>query len=97
MVRAKLTCSYIQDRTFDYGQGGKYPTRIVRFDCSYDDKIPEDQRFQKATPSGFIEMQIDNEAALAQLQPGKSFYVDFTPVEAASPAVVTPENSTQEC
>lgn len=50
------------------------------FRCSYDDTIPEDQKFCKATPSGEIRMQIDNPAALQQLTIGKSYYVDFTEV-----------------
>jgi hypothetical protein len=76
-----MQCSYVQDKVSNYGHGQGAPVKIVRFDCIYDNSVPEDQRFQKATPSGFIEMQIDNESALAQLHPGKSYYVDFTPVE----------------
>lgn len=47
----------------------------------YDESIPEDQRFQKATPSGSFTMQIDNPAAAEQLELGKFFYIDLTPVE----------------
>jgi len=48
--------------------------------CTYDDKIPEDQRFQKATPSGIIELDVDNPAAINQMVIGAAYYVDFTPV-----------------
>ena len=77
-TRAKMKCSFV--RTSDYG-AGLTQYKIVRFDAQYDQSIPEDQRFQKATPTGHIEMQIDNPAALEQLIPGKYYYVDFSPVE----------------
>ncbi|MDE2103554.1 MAG: hypothetical protein KGL39_40315 [Patescibacteria group bacterium] len=50
------------------------------FRCEYDQKVAEDVSFQKATPSGFAEYQIDNPKAAEQLVIGKSYYVDFTPV-----------------
>ena len=60
--------------------GGK----TLRFETRYDDKIPEDQRFQKATPSGHAELMIDNPAALAQFEIGKDYYVDFVPAPKSS-------------
>lgn len=77
MVRAKMHCQSIQ--TTDCGYGTQY--QFVNFSTVYDPNIPEDQRFQKATPCGDIKMQIDNPEALKQFQPGKSYYVDFTPAE----------------
>jgi hypothetical protein len=54
------------------------------FRCEYDPKlIAEDVSFQKATPSGCAEFQIDNPKAAEQLVIGKSYYVDFTPVSGA--------------
>lgn len=51
------------------------------FRCEYDPQlIAEDASFQKATPSGHAEFQIDNPKAADQLVIGKSYYVDFTPV-----------------
>jgi hypothetical protein len=50
------------------------------FRCVYDQKIAEDLSFQKATPSGFAEFQIDNPKAAEQLVIGQHYYVDFTPV-----------------
>ncbi|CAK0236000.1 Uncharacterised protein [Burkholderia pseudomallei] len=52
------------------------------FNCEYDNDIPEDQRFQKATPSGMLELQIDNPAAIEQLVIGKAYYFDMTPAAA---------------
>lgn len=71
-VRAKMTLSSVTEHTW----GGK----TLKFSTVYDAAIPEDQRFQKATPSGAIEMQVDNPAALAQFTLGKSYYVEFTEV-----------------
>ena len=56
------------------------------FRCVYDQKIAEDISFQKATPSGFAEYQIDNPKAAEQLVIGQDYYVDFTPVTPGAPA-----------
>jgi len=56
------------------------------FEPRYDTSIPEDQRFQKCTPSGRFEMLVDNPLALAQFELGKEYYFDATPAEAAAPA-----------
>lgn len=77
-VRAKLRLSNIRT---DQWHKDLPPQKTLRFDAQYDDSIPEDKRFQKATPSGHCELQIDNEAAVAQFEVGKSYYVDFTPAE----------------
>lgn len=55
--------------------------RKVVMTPQYDNSIEEDRRYAKATPTGRIEIQIDNPAALAALPIGKQFYVDFTPAE----------------
>jgi hypothetical protein len=41
---------------------------------------PEDNTYAAATPSASIEMFVSNAAAFESLPLGKSFYVDFTPV-----------------
>mgnify|MGYP003396251839 CR=1 FL=1 len=71
MVRAKLVLQEITDCSW----GGKR----IKFQTQYDSSIPEDQRFQKATPTGSAEFQIDNPAALEQFKLGETYYVDFTP------------------
>lgn len=68
-VRAKL---HLKSMT-THEWGGK----TLRFETRYDDTIPEDLRFQKATPSGHVELQIDNPAALEQFALGEDYYVDF--------------------
>jgi hypothetical protein len=55
----------------------------LKFNAEYDASIPEDQRFQKATPwGGQFEMQCDNPVANAQFELGKPYYFDITPASA---------------
>lgn len=46
-----------------------------------DDGTPENEKFNKATPCGELKMSITNPTAMGFLQPGKEYYLDFTPVE----------------
>lgn len=70
-TRAKFQCNWVQD----HGQGGKRVQLGVVY-CKVEGT--ENRDFTKATPSGHIEMQIDNPAAAVQFVPGKQYYVDFT-------------------
>lgn len=79
VVRAKFTVMQIVETRFGPAPEAAYKTVIL--EPRYDQTIPEDVRFLIATPSGRMEMRIDNPPALAQFVPGKSFYVDFTLVE----------------
>lgn len=56
------------------------------FNCEYDTSTAEDQRFQKATPTGMAEFVIDNPAAIEQLVIGKAYYFDMTPADDPKPA-----------
>ncbi len=78
-VRAKFTVTQIVETRFGATPEQAYKTVIL--EPRYDQSIPEDVRFLVATPSGRMEMRIENPAALEQFVPGKSFYVDFTPAE----------------
>ena len=53
-------------------------TKQVKLAAVSGDGIPENARFHKYTPSGQIEMTIDNPPASEQFTPGKECYVDFT-------------------
>lgn len=75
MVRGKFQLSQITQTSWG-GDG-----RTLVFQAQYDPDSPEDQRYAKATPTGRIEMQVDNPAALEQFQLGKTYYLDFTPAE----------------
>lgn len=72
-VRCKMTLSAVVPNTW----GG---VKAI-FQCQYDDKIEEDRRFQKATPTGNAEFVVDNPAAIEQLVIGKAYYFDMTPAD----------------
>lgn len=72
MVRGKFILHEITQTAWD-------PVgRNLVFRAQYDPDLPEDQSYSKATPTGRIEMTVDNPAALAQFELGKIYYVDFT-------------------
>lgn len=77
-ARAKMRVANIEEQRFAPGE--ESVTRFVNFSSCYDPTIPEDQRFQKATPWATARFQIDNPAALEQFIPGQDYYLDFTPV-----------------
>lgn len=77
MVRAKFTVTEIHNLLWS-------GTKVV-LSPVYDTSIPEDARFQKSTPTGRFEMQIDNPQAIEQFTLGASYYVDFTPAPKAPP------------
>lgn len=78
MVRAKFTVSKIESHFY---AGKEQPGKTVVLTPQYDESIPEDRRFAKATPSGEMRMYIDNPSAVEYLKAGEAFYVDFTAVE----------------
>jgi len=57
-----------------------YATKSAKFSAVYDSTLPEDQKFQKATPFANAEFQIDNPPAIDQLVPGQDYYFDISPV-----------------
>jgi hypothetical protein len=69
MVRAK----FVVDSIAKTRQGGHHITMSPV--CS---DTPENKTFWKWTPSGRIEFQCINEAAVNQFEVGKEYYVDFT-------------------
>lgn len=53
--------------------------KTYKLQAMYDPDLPEDQRFAKATPTGTLEMLIDNPSAQPDL--GAFYYLDLTRVE----------------
>lgn len=51
------------------------------FEAVCNDGTPENDRFHRYTPNGVIKMTIDNPVVTDALELGKTYYVDFTPVE----------------
>ena len=75
MVRAKFQVTAITE--FAWSPVHKEVTFAPRYDAS----IPEDQRCVSETPTGKLVMIINSPEALEQFQVGRTFYLDFTPVE----------------
>lgn len=85
-IRAKMRLSSVVAQQWGGAQ--------AIFSCEYDNTIPEDQKFQVATPSGMAQFTIDNPAAINQLVIGKTYYFDITPVDPPAPAAAAePEAS----
>lgn len=78
MVRAKFKVTSVVTTEMS----PTYSQKKIILEPVYDQKIAEDVSFQKATPTGRMEMQIDNPDAIAQMPVGTVFYVDFTAVSA---------------
>lgn len=74
-TRCKFRCVSSEPQ-FEGSEGRK-----VVLETQYDQSLPEDQSFTRATPWGRMEVLIDNPAALAAMafEPGKCYYVDLTP------------------
>ena len=72
-----IRCKMRLDNVFAQTWGG---AKAI-FSCQYDSKLcEEDRAFQKATPSGMAEFQIDNPKAAEQLIIGQAYYFDITPI-----------------
>lgn len=76
-VRAKFKVTEI----IETQHAPTYRTMKIILTPQYDMKIAEDVSFSKATPTGRIEMQIDNPVAIERMPIGQLFYVDFTPID----------------
>lgn len=72
-VRAKFQVQSITETSWG--------ATIFKLAPMYDTSIEEDRRYSKATPSGSLEMQIDNPPAAKFFELGKSYYIDFSKAE----------------
>lgn len=73
-VRCKMVLTEIRKK--------QYGTVFI-FSAQYDQNIPEDQRFLKATPTAFMEVQVDNPAVLEAYKLGQAYYFDMTAAPSA--------------
>jgi hypothetical protein len=72
-TRAKFTCQSETKHAWNPAVRG------FKFSAAYDPDIPEDQRYAKATPTGNLEITVDNPNVNFEI--GKSYYLDITPVD----------------
>lgn len=71
-VRAKFTCQSKEHDTSDPAHG------TVTLEAVHSGS-PENEEFFNMTPSGQISLGILNPYAFDQFEPGKDYYVDFSP------------------
>lgn len=50
----------------------------VALNAMYDDGIPENKRFNQASPTGEMSILVSNPALAGKFRPGQRFYLDFT-------------------
>lgn len=73
-IRAKFRCTS-ETKTFYGGPD----SRTYKFDAMYDPEIPEDLRYARATPTGTLEMTVDNPSA--QFTVGSFYFLEFVPCD----------------
>ena len=76
----KIRCKFKVTGVEDNGSTESHASKKVTLSTQYDPTLPEDQRFTRWTPTGTLDVVIDNPAALARLAVGADYYVDLTPV-----------------
>lgn len=68
VVRAKMRCSQV------IKHDGGWET--IKFNCQYDETLPEDRRFSQATSSGNAEFTLSTKSLLGHYIPGKCYFFD---------------------
>jgi hypothetical protein len=83
-TRAKFQCLSVTDHGWN---------KTVKLQVVYSRKEGEENYdFTKATPSGTIEMTIDNPVAAVQFKPQSYYYVDFQECSEQGQGARQPEN-----
>lgn len=59
---------------------GENSPKKIELAAQYDTSIPEEMRFFSTSPTGKIEIHVNNPAVISAMQVGRSFYAEFTPV-----------------
>lgn len=73
-TRAKFECEEVEELN---DMDGNVSQQNVRFHPVYSE-AGENRDFWEATPSGAIQMTINNKQAFGEFKKGRQYYVDFT-------------------
>jgi len=68
-------CKFVCDSVTKHQYGGE----TVKLVAQYDEKLDEDRRFAKASPSGSFEVFVSNPNVHGFFEPGKAYYMTVTP------------------
>jgi hypothetical protein len=84
-VRAKFRCNYIEEHKAgvwnqETQTSVNVPVKTIHFSPVFTGS-EENKQFWAATPAGDLRLMSANEAASAQFEVGKEYYLDFTPAE----------------
>jgi len=66
-------CKFACTGITDHG----HSTRTVKLETRYDDTLPDDQRFSRATPYGAMEFGLQNPALEGFFAPGATYYIEI--------------------
>ena len=80
MVRCKMKVTEIIDRSSSYAPGNVQESHSVKLQAVTDS---ENKSWAKYTPSGSVELQINNPEAFSHFKIGETFFLDFTPAPAS--------------
>jgi hypothetical protein len=85
-VRAKFRCDYVTHMIIQQWDdvnktNNPVPGRTIKMSPVYANGDPdhENSKFWNASPGGSFELNIVNAAAVEMFEPGKEYYLDFTP------------------
>jgi hypothetical protein len=77
-VRAKMKCYAVQPLQ----SGDPNETMVeIRMIPDYSSDDPENKTWSKYTPCGEVRLFVTNPDAIKHFDPGKFYYIDFTPAE----------------
>lgn len=87
VIRAKMFVNTVSQHRYGNHSGGEPAIQEqVKLGAVYSDKEGSaNKEWAKATPSGSLELTIDNPGAHGRLKPGMFVYVDLIPCERDSP------------
>ena len=82
MIRGKFRCQSVQEHTDQQGgevEPTKYSEYVTLFPVTgHAGESAENKTFWKATPSGKLELSVDNPEAWGHFQEGGEYFIDIT-------------------
>jgi hypothetical protein len=71
----KTICKFVCDTVTKHQSG----MEKVKLDAQYDQSLPEDRTFAKASPSGSFEVYVSNSNVHGFFVPGQAYYLEISP------------------